>query len=126
FPTRRSSDLFFYPLIFLVMSDVKNQLVDYVKDSFIQQEIMAMKKDLAHKSYDQLMNELLFLEKYWQKWSSAKNRNILSSIQNQIPDSLTHLEREVLTGKIKYLRKYINKSDNKGLEAPLQGVFGVF
>lgn len=91
------------------MSDVKNQLVDYVKDSFIQQEIMAMKKDLAHKSYDQLMNELLFLEKYWQKWSSAKNRNILSSIQNEIPDSLTHLEWEVLMGKIKYLRKYINK-----------------
>ena len=108
------------------MSDVKNQLVDYVKDSFIQQEIMAMKKHLAHKSYEQLMNELLFFEKYWQKWSSVKNRNILSSIQNQIPDSLTHLEWEVLMGKIKYLKKYMNKSNNKGLEAPLQGVFGVF
>jgi len=57
----------FLPLNFLAMSDVKNQLVDYVKDSFIQQEIMAMKKYLTHKSYDQLINELLFFEKYWQK-----------------------------------------------------------
>lgn len=94
------------------MSNMKNQLVNFtvqVKDSSIQEEIMAMKKYLAHKSYDQLMNALLFFEKHFQKWSSAKKINILSSIQNQIPESLTRLEREVLMEKIKYLRKYINK-----------------